>query len=134
MRASNFKKISISENGMILKYEDKEAKEISFSEISKIYIKVKKVPLLYIVLFVCLSLSVVMFLVWIYGFSLVVLSPSFLILVGVLLLKRYKKYLLKIKLNDGYSIIEPIPLELKYETIEVIIKVRKAVSKNALNV
>ncbi len=129
MRASNFKKISISENGVILKYQDKESKEISFSEISKIYIKVKKVPFKYIALFVCLSLSVVMFLVWIYGFSLVVLSPSFLILVGVIKLNSYKKYLLKIKLNDGCSIIESFPLKLKYKTIEVIIKVRKAVSK-----
>lgn len=129
MRASKFKKISISENGMILKYQDKASKEILYSDIYKIYIKVKKVPLLYIVLFVCLSLSIVVFLVWIYGFSLFVLSPSFLILVGVILLKRYKKYILKIKLNDGYFITEPIPLELKYKTIEVIIKVRKAVAK-----
>jgi CRISPR/Cas system-associated endonuclease Cas1 len=129
MRTNNFKKISVSENRIILEYQDKESKEISFSEIRKIYIKVKKVPLKYILLFVCLSLCVEVFLVWIYGFSLFVLSPSFLILVGVILLKRYKKYVLKIKLNDGYFITEPIPLELKHKTIEAIIKVRKAVAK-----
>ena len=36
MIVSNFKKITIGEKGVILKYQDKESKEISFSDINKI--------------------------------------------------------------------------------------------------
>ncbi len=125
MIVSNFKKISIGEKGVILKYQDKGSKEISFSEINKIYIKVKKVPVKYILLFVVLSLCIVMLLLWIYRFNLVVLSPSFLILAGVIKLNSYKRYVLKIKLRNGQSVIQTIPVEFKYKTIEDIKKVRK---------
>jgi hypothetical protein len=125
MIVSNFKKITIGEKGLMLKYKNKESKEISFSEINKIYIKVKKVPVKYIMLFVGVSISAILLLVWIYGFNLVVLSPSFLILAGVIKLNSYKRYVLKIKLRNGPSVIQTIPLELKYKTIEDINKVRK---------
>ena len=127
MIVSNFKKITIGEKGVILKYKDKESKEISFSDIHKIYIKVKKVPLKYILLFVGMYISFVFLLVGKYGFNLVVLSPSLLILVGVIKMNSYKRYVLKIKLKNGSSVIQPIPLKLKYKTIEDIKKVRKAV-------
>ena len=125
MIIGNLKKITIGEKGLMLKYKNKESKEISFSEINKIYIKVKKVPVKYIMLFVGVSISAVLLLVWIYGFNLVVLSPSFLILAGVIKLNSYKRYVLKIKLRNGPSVIQTIPLELKYKTIEDINKVRK---------
>lgn len=127
MIINNFKKITIGEKELILKFKTKEPKEISFSEINKIYIKVKKVPLKYIMLFVGVSLSVVLFSLWIFGFKLILFSPLFLILVGVIKLNSYKRYVLKIKLKNGSSVIQPIPLKLKYKTIEDIKKVRKAV-------
>jgi hypothetical protein len=37
MIVNNFKKITIGEKGVILKYKSKEQKEIPFSEINKIY-------------------------------------------------------------------------------------------------
>jgi hypothetical protein len=128
MSVSNFKNITIGEKGLILNYQDKKSKEISFPDIYKIYIKVKKVPLQYILLFVGVSVSAVLFLVWIYGFKWILFSPLFLVLAVVIKLNSHKKYVLKIKLNDGYSIIESIPLKSKYETIEDINKIRKIVS------
>ena len=127
MFINNLKKINIGEKSLILMFKSKEPKEISFSEINKIYIKVKKVPLKYIMLFVGVSLSVVLFSLWIFGFKLILFSPLFLILVGVIKLNSYKRYVLKIKLKNGSSVIQPIPLKLKYKTIEDIKKVRKAV-------
>ena len=85
---------------MILKFKSKESKEISFSEINKIYIKVKKVPLKYIMLFVGVSLSVILFSLWIFGFKWILFSPILLILVGVIKLNSYKRYVLKIKLKN----------------------------------
>jgi hypothetical protein len=127
MIINNLKKITIGEKELILKFKSKEPKEISFSEINKIYIKVKKMPLKYIMLFVGVSLSVIIFSLWIFGFKWILLSPLFLILVGVIKLNSYKRYVLKIKLKNGSSVIQPIPLKLKYKTIEDIKKVRKAV-------
>lgn len=126
MIVSNFKKITIGDKNLIIKYKRKESKEILLSDIKKIYIKIKKVPLKYMMLFVGVSLSVVLLLGWQFGYNLLVLSPSFLILVGVIKMNTYKRYVLKIKLNNGYSIIQPIPLKSKYNTIECINKVRKA--------
>jgi len=127
MIINNFKKITIGEKELILKYKSKEPKEISFSEINKIYIKVKKVPLKYIMLFVGVSLSVVLFSILIFGFNWILFSPLFLILAGVIKLTSYKRYVLKIKLKNGSAVIQPIPLKLKHKTIEDIKKVRKAV-------
>ena len=127
MIINNLKKITIGEKELILKFKSKEPKEISFSEINKIYIKVKKVPLKYIMLFVGVSLSVILFSLWIFGFKWILFSPILLILVGVIKLNSYKRYVLKIKLKNGSSVLQPIPLKLKYKTIEDIKKVRKAV-------
>lgn len=127
MIINNLKKITIGEKSLILMFKSKEPKEISFSEINKIYIKIKKVPLLYIVLFVGVSLSVVLSSLWIFGFNWILFSPLFLIVVGVIKLTSYKRYILKIKLKNGSSVIQPIPLKLKHKTIEDIKKVRRAV-------
>jgi len=126
MIVNNFKKITIGEKGVILKFKTKEQKEIPFSEINKIYIKVKKTPVLFTFLFVAVSLSVVLLSLWIFGFKLILFSPLFLILVGIIKLNNYKRYVLKIKLKSGKSIIQPIPLKLKYTTIDDITKIRKA--------
>lgn len=126
MIVNNFKKITIGEKGVILKFKTKEQKEIPFSEINKIYIKVKKTPVLFTFLFVAVSLSVVLLSLWIFGFKLILFSPLFLILVGIIKLNNYKRYVLKIKLKSGKSIIQPIPLKLKYKTIDDITKIRKA--------
>lgn len=125
MIVSNFKKITIGEKGVILKYQDKESKEISFSDINKIYIKVKKVPLKHIIVFVGVSLSLVLFSLWIFGFKWILFSPLFLVLVGIIKLNSHKRYVLKIKLRNGLSVIQPIPLKSKYKTIQDINKVRK---------
>jgi hypothetical protein len=127
MIVNDFKKITISEKGMILKFKTKEQKEIPFSEINKIYIKAKKTPVLFMLLFVAVSLSVVLLSLWIFGFKLILFSPLFLILVGVIKLNNYKRYVLKIKLKCGNAIIQPIPLKLKYKTIDDITKIRKVI-------
>ena len=129
MKVSNFKKITIGEKGVILKYQDQESKEISFSDINKIYIKVKKVPLKYTIVFVGVSLSLILLSQMIFGFKWILFSPLFLVLVGVIKLDSHKSYVLKIKLRNGQSVIQPIPLKSKYTTIQDINKVRKALLK-----
>ena len=128
MIVGNFKKITIGENAVILKCRNEVPKEILFSDVKGIFLKVKIVPFKYIALFVGLSMSAVLFLVWTYGFNLVTISPTTLILAGVIKLKSYKRYALKIKLKNGDSFIQRIPLKSKYKTIEDITKVRTLLS------
>ncbi|RTY99472.1 hypothetical protein EKL98_15545 [Flavobacterium bomense] len=127
MIVNNFKKITIGEKGVILKFKSKEPKEIPFSEINQIYIKVKKTPIQYVLLFVVVSLSIVLLSLWIFGLTLVAFSPLFLVFVGVIKLYSYKRFVLKIKLKNGSSVIQTIPLRLKHKTIEDITKIRKAI-------
>ena len=78
-----------------------------------------------ILFFLVLSQGFDLFLVWIYGFNLIAISPSFLILAVVLKLNSHKIYVLKIKFKNGCILVQPIPLKAKYKTIDDINKVRK---------
>jgi len=117
--------IEIGKKGLILKLNNKEEKNISFFEIKKIFIKTKKTPLIYVLLFAAISFSIVLLSLWIFGFKLILISQLFLILIGVIKLNNYKRCVLKIKLKDGNSVIMPIPFKFKYKTIEDINKIRK---------
>lgn len=117
--------IEIRKKGLILKFNDKEQKEISFFEIKKIFIKVKRTPVIYVLIFIALSLSIVLLVLWIFGFKLILFSPLIFIFIGVIKLNNYKWYVLKIKLKSGNSVIRTIPFKLKYKTIDDINKIRK---------
>ncbi len=121
------KKIIVVDNGLVLKFKNKESKEIAFSEINKVYLKVKKTPIKYILLFVAVSLSAVLCSLLIFGFKLILFSPLLLILLGVIKLNAYRRYALKIKLKNGIAVVEPISSKIKYDTIEDIKKIRKGI-------
>lgn len=125
MVLKNFNGIFLVENGVILKYTSRKQKEIPFSDIDKIYIQVNKIPAIYIVLFIVLSMIGVLLSLWIFGFELVVISPLLLFVLGVVRLNNYKRYTLKINLKNGNSVIQQIPLKFKHKTIDVINTIRK---------
>jgi hypothetical protein len=121
--ANNFNEISLADKGIVLGLKSNEQKEISFSEIDKISIEVIKTPMIYVFLFVMLSISIVLVSLWIYGFELVIISPLLLIIFGVIKLNNYKRYFLKINLKIGNPIIQRIPLKLKHKTINAVNKI-----------
>jgi hypothetical protein len=125
MVLKNFNGIFLVENGVILKYTSRKQKEISFSDIDKIYIQVNKIPVIYIFLFIVVSIIGVLLSLWVFGFELVVISPLLLFVLGVVRLNNYKRYTLKINLKNGNSVIQQIPLKFKHKTIDVINTIRK---------
>lgn len=122
---NNLKQIRIVDNEVVLNLKSNEKIIIPFLEIDKIYIQVKKLELIYILLFIALSLSFLWFTIWFLGYELILLSPVLLIVLGVMKLSKNKRYELRVFLKSGRNLIQPIPLKLKYETIDVINKIPK---------
>lgn len=122
---NNLKKIGIVDKEVVLSLRSKEKIKIPFFEIDKIYIQVKKTELIYIFLFIALSGSFLWFVIWFLGFELILLSPVLLIVLGVMKLSKNKTYELRVFLKSGSNLIQPIPLKLKYQTIDVINKIPK---------
>jgi hypothetical protein len=122
---NNLKQIGIVDKEVILSLKSNEKIKIPFLEIDKIYIQVKKIELIYIFLFIALSVSFIWFTIWFLGFELILLSPLVLIVLGVTKLSKNKRYELRVFLKSGSNVIQPVPLKLKYQTIDVINKVPK---------
>ena len=120
-----FENISLVDNGILLSFKSTEQKEISFSEIDKIYISVNKVPPLYVFLFVIISLVVMGFSFWFMDFDSILVLPILLIVSGVVRLNNYKRYGMTIALKNGDFLEQRVPLKLKYEAIDFVNKIRK---------
>ena len=112
--------ISITKEEVVLYFKKKEDIKIPFSEINKIYIKVNKVNPICVYLFLTSSFSAIILFIWVLGFDWVLLSPLFLIILGMVQLNKYKSYELKVGLKNGNFIIQSIPLKLKYKVIEAV--------------
>lgn len=122
---TKFKNLAIVDQGLILQHGKKEEREISFSEIENIYIKVNKLkpicelgiivlPFLLIFLSVhYLALEKVVFL----GLSAVI--PVFV------KINNYKSYGLRICLKDGTVFRKRVSLDEKDENISIVNAVRK---------
>ena len=120
-----FKNISLVENGIILSFKSAEQKEISFSEIDKIYISVNKVSPVYVLLFILISVTVMAMSLWFMDFDLILLLPMLLIISGAVRLNNYKRYGMTIALKNGDFLEQNVPLKLKYEAIDFVNKIRK---------
>lgn len=125
MLFNNLKQIGIVDNEVVLNLKSNETIKIPFLEIDKIYIQVKKMELIYILLFILFSMSFLLFVIWFLGFELILLTPILLIVLGVMKLSKNKRYELRVFFKSGRNLIQPIPLKLKYKTIDVINKVPK---------
>ena len=125
MILKNFNSISLDGDSVILKFKSSNQKEIPFSDIDKIYIQANKIPAIYIFLFIVFSMIGVLLSLWFFGLELVVISPLLLFVLLVVRLNNYKRYVMKINLKNGNSIIQQIPLKFKHKTIDAINIIRK---------
>jgi hypothetical protein len=127
---NNLKQIEIVEKEVILSLKSNEKIKIPFLEIDKIYLQVKKVELFYIFLFIAFSAGLLWLIIWFLGFEMILLSPVLLIVLGVMKLSKNKRYELRVFLNSGSNLIQPIPLKLKYQIIDVLITIRTSKIKS----
>ena len=120
MSTSKFKNINVSDNGIILSLKSKELKEISFSEIDKIYITVNNKKTNYVFLLVAISVGIVLLSLFYLPLGIILLIPLSMAVIGIIVSNNYQTYGLKIVLKDGLFFKKRIPQNLKYETIDIV--------------
>ena len=122
---TNFNNITLVEQGLILKYQNKEDRKISFSEIENIYIKVNKLKPAY-------ELGLILFPFLLIYFSVQYLSLEKVILVCLtafipvlIKINNHKNYWLFVCLKNGYVLKKKLSLNTKGEYITIVNAVRK---------
>ncbi|MFV8344090.1 hypothetical protein [Flavobacterium sp. XS2P39] len=122
---TNFKKITLVKNGLILDYKSKPKKEILFSELDEIYITVKKIKTIYELSIILLSMGIAAF-SYFYLQTDIILLIAFLIVIAIVLkMNDFKSYGLKIRLKNGDTFEKQVPAKSKHETIDLVNDVRK---------
>lgn len=127
MSTNKFKNISVLDNGIILSLKSKELKEISFSEIDKIYINVNNKKINYIILLSIISLGIVLLSLFYLPLGIIFLIPLSIVVIGIIVSNNYQNYKLKIVLKDGCFFSKKIPYKLKYETVDVINNIKEKI-------
>jgi len=127
MSTNKFKNISVSDNGIILSLKSKELKEISFSEIDKIYITVNNNKKNYIILLSTISLGIVFLSLFYLPLGIVFLIPLSMVVIGIIVSDNYQSFGLTIVLKDGYFFKKRIPYKLKYETIDIVNNIKEKI-------
>jgi hypothetical protein len=102
MSTNKFKKISVSENGILLSLKSKELKEISFSEIDKVYITVNNKKTNYVFLLATISIGIVLLSLFYLPLGIILLIPLSMVVIGMIVSNNYQSYGLKIVLKDGF--------------------------------
>lgn len=129
---NNFRKISVTKNGIILTYKEQK-KELFFSELDKTHIKVNKRRPFYNLLII-LAVLPLEFILYLYlQIELIFLIPFFLIAIIFLKKIEHKSYNIKIRLKNGEIIEEKILTKLKLETIEIVHEVQKGIYNYKIN-
>ena len=124
---NKFQSLSLIENGLILKFQNKLSIEIPYAEVDKVYIKKYKLnPIVEFLcialpfLFVCVALQYLPFHLMIF-LSLISLIPIFLRVLN------YKWYQLFVILKDGTFFRKRVSLNTKMENFAILNKVEKEI-------
>ncbi|MFV8371196.1 hypothetical protein [Flavobacterium sp. LB2P6] len=123
---NRFTKVTMGSNGLII-ITTKDKKEISISELDRVYITVDKIAPIYTFSYILLSIAFILFSLWYLPFDMILIAPSLLIIAAGIKLREYKSYGLKICLKNGNYFKKQFPSELKYDTIEMVNCIRKEI-------
>ena len=127
MSTNKFKNISVSDNGIKLSLKSKKLKQISFSEIDKIYITVNNKKTNYVILLTVISLGIVLLSLFYLPLGIIFLIPLSMVVIGIIVSNNYQSYRLNIALKDGDVFIKRISQKLKYETIDVVNNIKEKI-------
>ena len=127
MSTNKFKNISVSDNGIKLSLKSKELKQISFSEIDKIYITVNNKKTNYVILLTVISLGIVLLSLFYLPLGIIFLIPLSMVVIGIIVSNNYQSYRLNIALKDGDVFKKRISQKLKYETIDIVNNIKEKI-------
>lgn len=124
---TKFEKITIVENGLILKYKSKTNKEILFSELDKIYITINKIKPIHTLL---ISLSAICLALFSYLFLKIDIIPLLVFLSIIVIffkMNNFKNYGLIIRLKNSETFEKQVSTKSKHETINLVNYVQKEI-------
>lgn len=121
-----FNNLTLVDNGVILKINNKEETTVLFSELDKIYIKKHKLNFLNKIGFLSIML-ILLYISILYLPIEIVLFTSIPFILLIAKINAFKWYQLKIFLNDGTLFKKVFYAEKKYEYINLVNSVRKKI-------
>jgi len=119
--------IVIDNDRLLIIYKSGTQNEIQISDLKDIFLTVNKINPVYEFLIIILSAIATLFAFFYLQANLILIISSLLIVVIMAKANNYKRYRLKINLNNGISLIKQVPLKSKNETIDFVNDVRKKV-------
>lgn len=122
---TKFDGITIVEHGLILQRGKNEEREISFSELDKIYIKVDKLRPICELGFILLPFLVVFMSVQFLELEKVMFIGLSAIIPVFVKINNYKSYGLRLCLKDGTVYRKRIPVNLKSDNVSMVRSIRK---------
>jgi hypothetical protein len=117
---NQFNTLSLVENGLILNKEKKGEKDISFSELDKIYIKKKKLHPKIELFIICLPFLLTYLILQYAPFEMLIIASAFTFFPVFIAVHKYKWYVLKLHLKDGTSFNKRVSIHLKSESVRII--------------
>lgn len=126
---TNFNTLMLNDNGIVLGYKKNQKKEISFSDLDKIYIKVYKIKPLCEFVFILFPFLLVFLCVQYIMLKEVVFVALFTVIPVFVKTHNYKRNGMVIRLKDGTVFRKNVPLKLKSQNVTII----NAVKRNWLN-
>lgn len=119
--------IVIDNDKLLIIYKSGTKNEIQISDLKDIFITVNKINPVYEFLIIIFSAIGTLFASFYLQANLILIISSLLIVVIMAKANNYKRYGMKINLNNGISLIKQVPLKSKNETIDFVNDVRKKV-------
>lgn len=124
---NNFRKLTLTTNGILLILKTKEKKQILFSDLDLIYITVNKMKTIYEVLILLSAIGLAAFNYLFFQIDLILII-AFLVVISIIFKKNdYKSYSLKLRLQNGQIFKNKVPLKSKHDTIDMVNEVRKEI-------
>ncbi|MEY2868636.1 MAG: hypothetical protein RIR01_1096 [Bacteroidota bacterium] len=123
---TRIKDVRIVEHGLILLNRKNEKREISFSELDKIYIKVIKLNPIFELGLILAAFTLFFFVIQYITFEKIVFLSLSSVVPFFVKATYYKSYGLRICLKDGSVFRKKVPLSLKDKNILFVSEVRRA--------
>jgi len=121
--SNQFNSLTSGENGLILNRGKKGEKEISFSELDKIYIKKNKLHPLIELLIIGLPFLLIYTILQYAPYEMLIIAAVFTIIPVFIAVHNYKWYVLKLRLKNGTSYYKIVSNHLKSESVSLMEKV-----------
>jgi hypothetical protein len=130
---NNFKKITVTENSIVLVQNNNKINEILIADLDKINIKVNNGNPAYVITFIALPTLLLLILYLFLRIDLIIVIPIFLFVVFYVTTTTYVNYSIKVSIRNGTIIEEKISKKFKLEAIGIVSEIQKIIYTYKIN-